>query len=163
MPAANTLICLLNGLGFIGGGLKQRLGVLDPQVRAWLRPWIPSVSYFYGNFIQRTHCVCCVGAGYGHVAPKTKWGRLITIVYALVGIPLTFLYLSNMGNFMAKCFRLFYQRVSMTPISHRSCCDCDFITDTWPRPAESVCASGWCPTVRLSVRLSVPSYFHGVN
>ena len=107
--------------------------------------------------------MCCVGAGYGHVAPKTKWGRLITIVYALVGIPLTFLYLSNMGNFMAKCFRLFYQRVSMTPISHRSCCDCDFITDTWPRPAESVCASGWCPTVRLSVRLSVPSYFPGVN
>jgi len=56
---------------------------------------------------------CVMGAGYGHVAPKTKWGRMITIVYALVGIPLTFLYLSNMGNFMAKCFRLFYQKVSI--------------------------------------------------
>ena len=51
-------------------------------------------------------------AGYGHIAPKTKWGRLITMVYAIVGIPLTFLYLSNMGNFMARCFRLFYQKVS---------------------------------------------------
>jgi len=55
----------------------------------------------------------CWLAGYGHVAPKTKWGRLVTIVYALVGIPLTFLYLSNMGDFMAKCFRVFYQKVSI--------------------------------------------------
>jgi len=65
-----------------------------------------------------------VCAGYGHVAPKTKWGRMITIVYALVGIPLTFLYLSNMGNFMAECFRLFYQKVSMKPtVTRRRSCD----------------------------------------
>lgn len=48
------------------------------------------------------------------MAPKTTWGRLVTIVYALIGIPLTFLYLSNIGNFLADCFRLFYKRV---------CCD----------------------------------------
>lgn len=45
------------------------------------------------------------------MAPKTTAGRLVTILYALVGIPLTFLYLSNMGNFMAECFRLFYKKI----------------------------------------------------
>ena len=36
------------------------------------------------------------------------------MVYALLGIPLTFLYLSSIGNFLANCFKLFYKRV---------CCD----------------------------------------
>jgi len=48
------------------------------------------------------------------VAPKTEWGRILTMIYALIGIPLTFLYLSNIGNFMANCFRMFYKRI---------CCD----------------------------------------
>jgi len=48
------------------------------------------------------------------VVPKTPWGRFLTMVYALVGIPLTFLYLSTIGDFLAKCFRIFYRRV---------CCD----------------------------------------
>ena len=53
-------------------------------------------------------------AGYGHLAPKTAWGRFLTIIYALIGIPLTFLYLSNVGNFLADSFRLFYKHI---------CCD----------------------------------------
>ncbi|CAH1800361.1 unnamed protein product [Owenia fusiformis] len=49
--------------------------------------------------------------GYGHIAPKTKAGRLITLIYALVGIPLTFLYLSNIGRFLSHCFKIFYKKI----------------------------------------------------
>jgi hypothetical protein len=31
-------------------------------------------------------------------------------MYAIIGIPLTFLYLSNIGNFFASCFRILYKR-----------------------------------------------------
>ena len=65
-------------------------------------------------FRPTTNSCCCDVVGYGHIAPKTTLGRIITIIYALLGIPLTFLYLSNIGNFMANCFRIFYKRV---------CCD----------------------------------------
>lgn len=50
-------------------------------------------------------------AGYGHIAPKTHWGRIVTICYAIVGIPLTLLTLANLGGFMATAFRFIYKNI----------------------------------------------------
>lgn len=58
--------------------------------------------------------------GYGNVSPRTDWGKLTTIVYAIIGMPLFLLYLSNIGDIMARSFKWTYAR----------CCLCQ-----------------WCPSV----------------
>jgi len=58
-------------------------------------------------------------AGYGHIAPKTSWGQVVTIIYAIFGIPLTLLTITNLGGFMATAFRFIYRNVCCT-----LCCIC---------------------------------------
>lgn len=49
-------------------------------------------------------------SGYGNVAPRTEWGKLATIVYAIAGMPLFLLYLSNIGDILAKSFKWIYAK-----------------------------------------------------
>lgn len=56
------------------------------------------------------------GSGYGTIAPKTDWGRIVCITYAIVGIPLMLLCLAQLGDAFAKLFRFLYTQVC--------CCGC---------------------------------------
>ncbi|XP_053376013.1 uncharacterized protein LOC123535175 [Mercenaria mercenaria] len=46
--------------------------------------------------------------GYGTITPKTDAGRAVTILYALIGIPLTVLCITNIGRGMASVCRAIY-------------------------------------------------------
>ena len=46
--------------------------------------------------------------GYGNIAPKTNWGRIVTMVYAIFGMPLFLMWASQMGTFLAQSFQFIY-------------------------------------------------------
>ncbi|XP_045616651.1 TWiK family of potassium channels protein 18 [Procambarus clarkii] len=47
--------------------------------------------------------------GYGHMTPRTEWGKIATIMYAVLGIPLYIVYFMNMGRVFAKSFKFLYR------------------------------------------------------
>ncbi|CAH1135041.1 unnamed protein product [Ceutorhynchus assimilis] len=49
--------------------------------------------------------------GYGNMVPKTREGKILTMVYALFGIPLYVLYFKNMGQILAGSFKWIYRRI----------------------------------------------------
>ncbi|RLU23012.1 hypothetical protein DMN91_005290 [Ooceraea biroi] len=76
---------------------------------------------FSGSLLYSLTLITTIGtpeisvSGYGSVAPRTLWGRLITIVYALLGIPLMLIYLSTVGDVLARSFRRLYGRMVRRP------------------------------------------------
>ena len=50
-------------------------------------------------------------AGYGNLTPSTDLGKLVTMLYALVGIPLMFIYMANIGTVLASSFKFLYSKV----------------------------------------------------
>lgn len=54
--------------------------------------------------------------GYGNVFPRSAWGKAITIVYAIFGMPLFLLYLSNIGDLLAKSFKWLYAKFCLCKI-----------------------------------------------
>ncbi|XP_065353664.1 potassium channel subfamily K member 18-like [Cloeon dipterum] len=49
--------------------------------------------------------------GYGNLAPKTPAGKILTIIYAVFGVPLMLLCLSNLGHLLANTIQFAYSHV----------------------------------------------------
>ena len=50
-------------------------------------------------------------SGYGNLTPRTNIGKLMTIFYAIIGIPLMFIYMANIGNILATSFKYLYSKL----------------------------------------------------
>ena len=48
---------------------------------------------------------------YGKTAPVTDYGKIVTILYAIVGIPIYILYFQNIGKVFASSFKWAYQNI----------------------------------------------------
>lgn len=94
--------------------------------------WTFSGALFYSIIVITT-------IGYGHIAPRTKFGKIVTIFYAILGIPLMLFCLSSIGDVMASSFRFLYWKV---------CC---YICTKPPRRRRPRSARG---TIRQSGRYS---------
>lgn len=58
------------------------------------------------------YCITVITTiGYGNIAPKTDVGKVVTIFYALLGIPLMLLCLTNIGNLLARSFKFAYSKL----------------------------------------------------
>ncbi|CAH2238362.1 jg18008 [Pararge aegeria aegeria] len=65
------------------------------------RQWSFSSAFLYSLTVITT-------IGYGHLSPRTSWGKIMTVFYALLGMPLFLLYLSNVGELLASWFKCIY-------------------------------------------------------
>ncbi|XP_034827958.1 potassium channel subfamily K member 15-like [Maniola hyperantus] len=71
-----------------------------------------SIDYrwtFAGSFIYALTLITTIG--HGSVTPKSSTGKLVAIAYACIGIPLIMLYLSTIGEALARNFRALYSKL----------------------------------------------------
>ena len=79
--------------------------IWPPNIRLLATP-LKQTRFTYCNLLTVITTI-----GYGHIAPKTPVAKIVTIFYAILGIPLTVLCWSNIGDAMANSFRFCYWRV----------------------------------------------------
>ncbi|XP_040565694.1 uncharacterized protein [Lepeophtheirus salmonis] len=65
--------------------------------------WTFSAALMYSMTVFTT-------IGYGNLTPKTDVGKIATIFYALIGIPLMLLYMNNIGHILGTSFKYTYSK-----------------------------------------------------
>jgi len=76
----------------------------DGEVEGWSKDW------FFPNALLFTITIMTT-IGYGHISPQTDSGKLFTILYAMIGMPLFVMFLGGIGDTMANGFKYAYSRI----------------------------------------------------
>ncbi|XP_075236490.1 uncharacterized protein LOC142333352 [Lycorma delicatula] len=65
--------------------------------------WNLAKSFLYSLTLLTT-------IGFGNIGPKTSFGKIITMIYCIIGIPLMLIYLTSMGTMLSNCARGLFTR-----------------------------------------------------
>ncbi|XP_058978524.1 TWiK family of potassium channels protein 7 [Musca domestica] len=69
----------------------------------------PSHKWTYASaFLYSLTLITTIG--YGGISPRTQWGRIAALIYALFGIPIVLLYLSAMGEGLSAGMRCLFRK-----------------------------------------------------
>ncbi|KAM6184769.1 potassium channel subfamily K member 18 [Rhynchocyon petersi] len=103
---------LLKCNGTVEDDGKSNLRVLLQEVKPH---WLPKFSDW--SFLSSLFFCCTVftTVGYGHIYPVTRLGKYLCMLYALLGIPLMFLVLLDMGDILAAILSTLYNRFKKLP------------------------------------------------
>uniref|UniRef100_A0A183BLS9 Ion_trans_2 domain-containing protein n=1 Tax=Globodera pallida TaxID=36090 RepID=A0A183BLS9_GLOPA len=82
---------------------RERLGV--PEVFMNQTQWTIWGSIYFSMTVYTT-------IGYGNIVPVTTSGRILTIIYALIGIPLALIALITLGGLFAKICLVLWQLIA---------------------------------------------------
>ncbi|XP_037915874.1 TWiK family of potassium channels protein 7 [Hermetia illucens] len=75
------------------------------------QPIISSHKWSYASaFLYSLTLITTIG--YGGISPRTQWGRIAALLYALFGIPIVLLYLSAMGEGLSAGMRCLFRKAS---------------------------------------------------
>ncbi|XP_071531996.1 two pore potassium channel protein sup-9-like [Panulirus ornatus] len=62
-----------------------------------------------GGFLYSLTVITTIG--YGHISPHTDFGKMMTIIYTIFGMPVFLLYMANMGDILAKSLKWIYSKL----------------------------------------------------
>ncbi|CAH2984960.1 unnamed protein product [Chilo suppressalis] len=90
---------------------RNKLHEFENQLQTAFEAGVTSYSgqrswNFMNSFV---YCLTLISTiGYGHIAPKTTYGRAATIVYAVIGIPLFLIVLADFGKLFTRIIKFFW-------------------------------------------------------
>ncbi|XP_032168753.1 potassium channel subfamily K member 18 [Mustela erminea] len=93
-------------------GRRRDLGVLLQKVKPHWFNGFADWSFLSSLFFC---CTVISTVGYGHIYPVTRLGKYLCMLYALFGIPLMFLVLTDMGDILATLLSTSYNRFQKLP------------------------------------------------
>ncbi|KAG6448449.1 TWiK family of potassium channels protein 18 [Manduca sexta] len=135
MDFQKVLIKTMRGGG--GAGVSGAEGAAAAEGRLGYQPDADYRWTFAGSFLYALTLITTIG--HGNVTPRSPAGKVAAVCYACVGIPIIMLYLSTLGEALARNFRALYSRL----------CPARLATDAFhsradclasPAPRDKLCA-----------------------